>query len=128
MPIPATFSTYSVFVIIGYCLWSFVALEPRLLTRWEVQTFARQAYEMGVRYIGGCCGFEPYHIRAIAEEVHHSRHLPYEPRSQGLGTRIAWPSFRTDRHTLYLPPPLRIQEDILYVTAWFHSTRLLPIT
>ena len=24
---------------------------------------------MGVRYIGGCCGFEPYHIRAIAEEV-----------------------------------------------------------
>ena len=24
---------------------------------------------MGVRFIGGCCGFEPYHIRAIAEEV-----------------------------------------------------------
>jgi len=24
---------------------------------------------MGVRYIGGCCGFEPYHIRAIAEEL-----------------------------------------------------------
>jgi len=24
---------------------------------------------MGVRYIGGCCGFQPYHIRAIAEEV-----------------------------------------------------------
>ena len=25
---------------------------------------------MGIRYIGGCCGFEPYHIRAIAEELH----------------------------------------------------------
>jgi hypothetical protein len=24
---------------------------------------------MGIRYIGGCCGFEPYHIRALAEEV-----------------------------------------------------------
>jgi len=24
---------------------------------------------MGIRYIGACCGFEPYHIRAIAEEV-----------------------------------------------------------
>ena len=24
---------------------------------------------MGVGCIGGCCGFEPYHIRAIAEEV-----------------------------------------------------------
>ena len=24
---------------------------------------------MGIRYIGACCGFEPYHVRAIAEEV-----------------------------------------------------------
>ena len=31
--------------------------------------FARDAYELGIRYIGGCCGFEPYHIRAVAEEV-----------------------------------------------------------
>ena len=31
--------------------------------------YARRAYDMGVRYIGGCCGFQPYHIRAIAEEV-----------------------------------------------------------
>jgi len=22
-----------------------------------------------VRYIGGCCDFEPYHIRAMAEEL-----------------------------------------------------------
>merc|ERR1712107_869519 len=28
-----------------------------------------QAYELGVRFIGGCCGFEPYHIRAMAEEL-----------------------------------------------------------
>ena len=21
------------------------------------------------RYIGGCCGFEPYHIRAVSEEL-----------------------------------------------------------
>ena len=45
------------------------AMEPRLLTRIDVQKFARSAYELGVRYLGGCCGFEPYHIRAIAEEV-----------------------------------------------------------
>ncbi len=31
--------------------------------------FARDAYDMGIRYIGGCCGFEPYHIRAVAEEL-----------------------------------------------------------
>ncbi len=23
----------------------------------------RSAYDLGIRYIGGCCGFEPYHIR-----------------------------------------------------------------
>ena len=25
------------------------------------------------RYIGGCCGFEPYHIRAISEELSKER-------------------------------------------------------
>ena len=45
------------------------ALEPRICTRWDIQRYAREAYDMGVRYIGGCCGFEPYHIRAIGEEV-----------------------------------------------------------
>ncbi|MGH0148897.1 UNVERIFIED_CONTAM: hypothetical protein FKN15_013355 [Acipenser sinensis] len=31
--------------------------------------YAREAYSLGIRYIGGCCGFEPYHIRAVAEEL-----------------------------------------------------------
>ena len=41
------------------------ALEPRTYTRWEMQDFARKAYELGVRYIGGCCGTEPHHIRKV---------------------------------------------------------------
>uniref|UniRef100_A0A8C6B5C1 Betaine--homocysteine S-methyltransferase 2 n=1 Tax=Monodon monoceros TaxID=40151 RepID=A0A8C6B5C1_MONMO len=45
------------------------ALEPRVATRWDIQKYAREAYNLGVRYIGGCCGFEPYHVRAIAEEL-----------------------------------------------------------
>ena len=45
------------------------ALEPRVCTRWEIQQWARKAYDMGIRYLGGCCGFEPYHIRAISEEL-----------------------------------------------------------
>jgi len=44
-------------------------LEPRIMTRFEMQRYAREAYDLGVRYIGGCCGFEPYHIRAVAEEL-----------------------------------------------------------
>ena len=48
-------------------------MEPRQITRWEVARFAREAYDLGVRVIGGCCGFEPYHIRAIAEELAEER-------------------------------------------------------
>lgn len=44
-------------------------LEPRICTRWDMHKFAREAYDLGVRYIGGCCGFEPYHIRAVTEEL-----------------------------------------------------------
>lgn len=66
------------------------ALEPRICTRWDMQKYAREAYELGVRYIGGCCGFEPYHIRAIAEELAKERKtLPnasekHEPWGEGL--------------------------------------------
>ena len=55
-----------------YLLLIGVAMEPRTLTRWDVHKYARRAYDMGVRYIGACCGFEPYHIRAIAEVVGHA--------------------------------------------------------
>ncbi|CAL4143434.1 unnamed protein product [Meganyctiphanes norvegica] len=54
------------------------AMETRLLNRFDVQKYAREAYDLGVRYIGGCCGFEPYHVRAIAEELakEHGGMLP----------------------------------------------------
>ncbi|KAJ7385450.1 hypothetical protein OS493_016534 [Desmophyllum pertusum] len=40
---------------------------------------------MGIRYIGACCGFEPYHIRAIAEELAKERgKLPAASEKHGL--------------------------------------------
>lgn len=48
-------------------------LEPRICTRADMHRFAREAYDMGIRYIGGCCGFEPYHIRACADELAEER-------------------------------------------------------
>jgi len=66
-------------------------LEPRLATRFEIQKFAREAYDNGIRYIGGCCGFEAYHIRAIAEELNAERsgkkakgQFKNEPNAGGL--------------------------------------------
>ncbi|CAG0897675.1 unnamed protein product [Darwinula stevensoni] len=49
------------------------ALEPRLCTRWDFHKFARQAYDLGVRYIGGCCGTQHHHLRAVAEELAKER-------------------------------------------------------
>uniref|UniRef100_A0A2K5WQP3 Betaine--homocysteine S-methyltransferase n=2 Tax=Macaca fascicularis TaxID=9541 RepID=A0A2K5WQP3_MACFA len=69
-------------------------LESRVATRWDIQKYAREAYNLGVRYIGGCCGFEPYHIRAIAEELAPERgFLP--PASEKHGS---WGS-GLDMHT-----------------------------
>ena len=50
-------------------LFYVLALEPRQVTRFEMGKFARDAYNVGIRYIGGCCAVLSYHIRAIAEEV-----------------------------------------------------------
>ena len=49
------------------------AMEPRQITRFEAARFAREAYDLGVRVIGGCCGFESHHIKAMAEELAEER-------------------------------------------------------
>jgi betaine-homocysteine S-methyltransferase len=44
-----------------------IGLDPFVCTRAEIGEFGRAAYEMGVRYLGVCCGAGPHHIRALAE-------------------------------------------------------------
>ncbi|GFY62608.1 betaine--homocysteine S-methyltransferase 1 [Trichonephila inaurata madagascariensis] len=64
------------------------ALEPRVCTRWDMQRYAREAYELGVRYIGGCCGVESYHIRAVSEELAKERNKkPLSSESTILGVK-----------------------------------------
>ena len=56
--------------------WSLLrvlAMEPRQITRWEAARFAREAYQLGVRVIGGCCGVESHHINAMAAELAEER-------------------------------------------------------
>ena len=43
------------------------ALDPFTCTRYEMAAFARQAADLDIRYVGGCCGSAPHHIRAMAE-------------------------------------------------------------
>ncbi len=45
------------------------ALDPFTCTRYEIADFAREAWELGIRYLGVCCGAGPHHIRSMAEAL-----------------------------------------------------------
>jgi len=44
-------------------------LDPYQLTRYQMGEFAKQALEIGVNYIGGCCGCQGTHIRQMARAI-----------------------------------------------------------
>ena len=43
------------------------ALDPLYCNRYEMREFAREAFELGINYLGVCCGATPMHIREVAE-------------------------------------------------------------
>ena len=45
------------------------ALDPFTCNRYELEEFTRAAAELGVDYLGVCCGAAPHHIRAVAEAL-----------------------------------------------------------
>jgi betaine-homocysteine S-methyltransferase len=46
-----------------------IALEPFQCTRFEMADFALRARDIGVDYVGICCGGGPHHVRAMAEAL-----------------------------------------------------------
>jgi betaine-homocysteine S-methyltransferase len=57
-----------------------IALDPFTCTRFDMAQFTLQARELGVDYVGICCGAGPHHVRAMAEalgrDVPASRYSP----------------------------------------------------
>jgi betaine-homocysteine S-methyltransferase len=45
------------------------ALDPFTCTRYDIAAFTRDALDLGVRYLGVCCGAAPHHVRAMAEAM-----------------------------------------------------------
>jgi betaine-homocysteine S-methyltransferase len=43
------------------------ALDPLYCNRYEIRAFAKEASELGINYLGVCCGATPMHIREVAE-------------------------------------------------------------
>jgi betaine-homocysteine S-methyltransferase len=70
----------------GYTL----GLDQHLLSRLETAAFASEAEEIGVNYLGLCCGAGPHHIRAMAEALGRttpaSRYSPDMTQHGLLGT------------------------------------------
>ena len=66
------------------------ALDPYTCTRQELGEFAAAALELGVRYLGVCCGAGPHHIRAVAEAAGKvppsSRYSPDMSKHSFLGS------------------------------------------
>jgi betaine-homocysteine S-methyltransferase len=66
------------------------ALEPLSCNRYEIAEFGREAYDLGIRYLGVCCGAAPHMIRSLAEalgrETPGSRYSPDMTRHSFLGT------------------------------------------
>jgi betaine-homocysteine S-methyltransferase len=46
-----------------------IALDPFTCTRFELADFAARSRDLGVNYIGICCGGAPHHVRAMAESL-----------------------------------------------------------
>jgi betaine-homocysteine S-methyltransferase len=66
------------------------ALDPFVCNRHEIGEFAREAYALGVHYLGVCCGAGPHHIRAMAEALGRqppaSRYSPDMSKHAFFGT------------------------------------------
>ena len=59
-----------------------LALEPFGCTRFEMASFAAAARDLGVNYVGICCGGAPHHVRAMAEAL--GRDVPASKYSPAL--------------------------------------------
>lgn len=68
-----------------------IALEEFMCNRFEMADFAKNAKNLGVNYIGICCGGAPYHVRAMAEalgrKVPASRYSPDMSQHGMLGSK-----------------------------------------
>jgi betaine-homocysteine S-methyltransferase len=69
-----------------------IALDPFQATRFEMADFALRARDLGVNYIGTCCGAAPHQVRAMAEALgrtvpasHYSPDISLHPM---LGARV----------------------------------------
>jgi len=80
-----------------------VALESFGCTRFEMAQFALDARDLGVDYVGICCGAGPHHVRAMAEAL--GREVPASKYSPSM-----------DLHPMFRPDVSA--KDALFLDTW----------
>jgi len=60
----------------------YTTLDPHTCTRYDMADFTRKAVDLGVEYVGVCCGADPHHVRAMAEEMGRT------PQSSKYSSRV----------------------------------------
>jgi betaine-homocysteine S-methyltransferase len=80
-----------------------MALDPFTCTRADMARFAIEARDLGVGYIGICCGAGPHHVRAMAEAL--GRTVPASRYSPSM-----------DLHPMYRPDIAA--KDEAFVETW----------
>jgi betaine-homocysteine S-methyltransferase len=73
-----------------------IALEPFQCTRFEMADFARRARDVGVDYIGICCGAGPHHVRAMAEALGRTTQASRNSPAIDLHPVLGTPTSRTE--------------------------------
>jgi betaine-homocysteine S-methyltransferase len=77
-----------------------VNLDPLLCNRAEIADFGREAFGLGIRYLGLCCGAGPHTVRALAESLGRtpaaSRYSADMSRHAFLGTQDVIPDTYKD--------------------------------
>jgi len=68
----------------------YLELEPHTLTRAEMADWAKKFVEIGVNYLGVCCGGEPYMLRSMAEAI--GKKTPASSYSPDLSKHFAYGS------------------------------------
>ena len=68
------------------------ALDPMQCNRYEIGKFAREAYKLGINYLGVCCGANPMLIREVAESV--GLKVPASKYKENMSTHML---FGTDK-------------------------------
>jgi betaine-homocysteine S-methyltransferase len=70
-------------------------LDPMQLSRSDMSTFARQANDLGINYIGSCCGSVQGHVRAMGKVLGK---VPSEEREWRSTTGKAMSAYEYHEH------------------------------